>query len=110
MGNKFVRVTDVTEFEKLIERSRTQPVVIFKHSISCGVSAAVYQKMIDFDGEIAVVEIQRARELSREIADKTGIKHESPQVLVLRNGQVVWDASHFQITSDAVAKAFMNNL
>ena len=110
MKNNFVRVTEIKEFEKLLERSRTKPVVIFKHSITCGVSAAVYQKMVDFEGEVALVEIQRARELSSEISNKTGIRHESPQVLILRNGQVVWDASHFQITSDAVAKAVSNNL
>lgn len=46
-----------------------------------------------------------ARELSAEIENRLGVDHQSPQVIVLRNGQVVWNASHFKITADAVAEA-----
>ena len=46
-----------------------------------------------------------ARELSTEIENRLGVAHESPQVIVLRNGQVVWNASHFKITADAVTEA-----
>jgi bacillithiol system protein YtxJ len=73
-------------------------------------SAAAYREMSDFEGEVALVEVQRARELSREIENRTGIKHESPQIIVLRNGQVVWDASHFQITREAVTEAVSKNV
>jgi bacillithiol system protein YtxJ len=61
--------------------------------------------MTDYEGEIALVEVQYARELSNEIENRLGVKHESPQVIVLHNGQVVWDASHFKVTADAVADA-----
>jgi bacillithiol system protein YtxJ len=61
--------------------------------------------MARYKGEVALVEVQRARELSREIESKTGVRHESPQVIVLRNGQVVWNASHWKIKSDSVAEA-----
>jgi hypothetical protein len=61
--------------------------------------------MAEFAGEVSLVEVQRARELSAEIAKRLGIDHESPQVIVLSNGQVVWNASHFKITSHAVAEA-----
>jgi bacillithiol system protein YtxJ len=73
-------------------------------------SAAAYREMSDFEGEVALVEVQRARELSREIESRTGIKHESPQIIILRNGQVVWDASHFQITREAVTEAVSKNV
>jgi bacillithiol system protein YtxJ len=61
--------------------------------------------MTDFEGEVALIEVQRARELSTEIENRLGVAHESPQVIVLRNGQVVWNASHFKITADAVTEA-----
>ena len=79
--------------------------VIFKHSLTCGISAGAYDQMAELEGEVALIEVQRARELSREIEDRLGVAHESPQVIVLRNGQVVWNASHFKITVDAVAEA-----
>ena len=109
MSSEFKRVTAREEFEELVEQSRQQPIVIFKHSTTCPISAAAYRQMRDFDGEVALVEVQRAHELSREIEEKTGVQHESPQVIVLRNGQVVWDASHFQVKANAVADAVKEN-
>ena len=64
MENNFVRIVEKTALEDLISRSQEQPVVIFKHSNACPVSAAAYSEMEQFDGEVALVEIQRARELS----------------------------------------------
>lgn len=105
MDNHFVKITDTNSFEQLANRSKDRPVVIFKHSLTCPISAAAYEQMAEFDGEVALIEVQRARELSTEIENRLGIAHESPQVIVLRNGQVVWNASHFRVTADAVAEA-----
>lgn len=105
MKNHFVKVTDTKEFEELADRSKEQPVVIFKHSLTCPISAAAYEQMAEFAGEVALVEVQRARELSAEIENRLGVNHESPQVIVLRNGKVVWEASHFKITADSVTEA-----
>jgi bacillithiol system protein YtxJ len=109
MDNHFVRITDTKAFEELLSRSKERPVVIFKHSTTCPISASAYQQMARFEGEVALVEIQRARELSREIEDRTGVAHESPQVIVLRNGQVVWNASHWKLKAEAVAEAVREN-
>jgi bacillithiol system protein YtxJ len=105
MDNHFVRITDKKAIDELVAQSKERPVVIFKHSLTCPISAAAYDQMEVFDSSVALVEVQRARELSNEIETRLGLPHESPQVLVLRNGQVVWSASHFKITSDAVAEA-----
>lgn len=105
MENHFVRVTDTKSFEELTDRSNERPVVIFKHSLTCPISAAAYEQMAEFEGEVALVEVQHARDLSAEIENRLGVAHESPQVLVLRNGEVAWNASHFRITADAVAEA-----
>lgn len=101
----FVTVTETSDFDELLAQSRQQTVVIFKHSLTCPVSSSAYREMTRFPGAVNLVEVQRARELSREIENRTGVRHESPQVIVLRNGQVVWDASHFKITADAVSQA-----
>ena len=105
MENHFVKITDLKSFEDLSARSKERAVVIFKHSLTCPISSAAYDEMTAFDGEVALLEVQRSRELSQEIEDRLGVVHESPQVIVLRNGQVVWNASHFRITADAVAGA-----
>ncbi|HLO00774.1 MAG TPA: bacillithiol system redox-active protein YtxJ [Pyrinomonadaceae bacterium] len=105
MVNHFVKFTDTGSFEELARRSRERPVVIFKHSLTCAISAGAYEQMSEYKGEIALIEVQRARDLSTEIENRLGVAHESPQVIVLRNGQVIWNASHFRITAEAVAVA-----
>lgn len=105
MENHFVKITDSGSFEQIALRSKERPVVIFKHSLTCPISAAAYDQMCAFDGEVALLEVQRSRELSREIEDRLGVVHESPQIIILRHGHVVWNASHFRITADAVAAA-----
>ena len=105
MENHFTRVSDVRALDELVERSKKQPVVIFKHSTTCPISALAFRDMSKFNGEVNLVEVQTARELSREIERRTGVTHESPQVIVLNNGQVVWNASHWKVRADAVAEA-----
>ncbi|HSS22289.1 MAG TPA: bacillithiol system redox-active protein YtxJ [Pyrinomonadaceae bacterium] len=105
MENHFLKLTGKESLDGLVEKSKEQPVVIFKHSLTCSISASVYEEMAAFDGEVALIEVQKSRELSEEIASRLGVVHESPQVIVLRNGQVVWNASHFNITAGAVENA-----
>lgn len=105
MPDNFDRVTEPAAIDKLTEQSKEGSVVIFKHSLTCPISAAAFDQMEAFDGRVSLVEVQKARALSNDIESRLGVPHESPQVIVLRNGQVVWNASHFKITSDAVAKA-----
>ncbi|MEK6279887.1 MAG: bacillithiol system redox-active protein YtxJ [Acidobacteriota bacterium] len=105
MANHFFRITDKKAIDELANQSKDRPVVIFKHSLTCPISAAALDQMEQFDGGVALVEVQRARDVSNEIENRLGIPHESPQVIVLRNGQVAWNASHFKITADAVSRA-----
>jgi bacillithiol system protein YtxJ len=105
MDNHFKRVKDTEGLDALIESYGEQPLVIFKHSLTCPISSAAYNQMEQYEGGVALIEIQNARTLSSAIASRFGVAHESPQVILLRKGQVVWNASHFKITADAVANA-----
>lgn len=105
MPDNFDRVTEPGAIDKLTEESKARPVVIFKHSLTCPISSAAFDQMEVFEGPVSLVEVQKARQLSNDIETRLGVPHESPQVLVLRNGQVVWNASHFKITTEAVTKA-----
>jgi len=107
--NHFETVTDIETLEGLSARSNEAPVVIFKHSTTCGISAVAYREMARVEGVVALVEVQRAPEVSREIEARTGIEHESPQVIILRNGKAVWHTSHLRIKADAVERAALEN-
>ena len=105
MGNKFFKIDDRAALEKLLADSKAQTVIVFKHSNACSISARAYREMEKFDGQVNILEVQSAREVSREFANLTGIRHETPQVIVLRDGKAVWNASHFDVTAGDVAKA-----
>jgi len=112
-STNFAPVTDVEALDDLLARSHAAPVIIFKHSTTCPISARAHGQMSQVatgaGGQISLVIVQRAQELSRRVAEQTGLQHESPQVIVLRNGGVVWSASHFDITTEAVEKAVREN-
>ena len=106
---KFVAVEDAGALEELFARSGDAPVVLFKHSTTCPISARAHRQMSQLDRavapEVALVVVQSAREVSMQLAERTGIRHESPQVIVLRGGEPVWSATHYDITSEAVESA-----
>jgi bacillithiol system protein YtxJ len=61
--------------------------------------------MEKLEGQVNILEVQSAREVSSELANRTGIRHETPQVIVLRDGKAVWNASHFDVKAADVMKA-----
>lgn len=103
MENNFKKIQDKESWDKWLSRSDTAPVVVFKHSLTCPISARAYQEMANLGTEVVLVEVQRARELSQAIEEQTKIEHESPQVIVFRNGKPIWNASHFDVRADTVA-------
>ena len=105
MGNSFFKIDNRETLDELITDSKDKPVVIFKHSNACGISAAAYREMEKMEGQVNLLEVQSARDVSRELADMTGIRHETPQVIVFKDGKAVWNASHFDVKAGAVLKA-----
>ena len=100
------------ELDAVFRASSDRPVVLLKHSLSCGSSKSTLRDLRGFadrpENEAAVfalVEIQNARDLSDEITERTGVTHESPQVIVLRNGRASWHASHWRISMNRLAGA-----
>lgn len=110
MANNFSPVSDASTLEQLFERSNAEPVLLFKHSNSCPISARAYRQMQEVKVPVSIIIVQEGRELSRDVAARTGVRHETPQALVLRNGRAVWAASHFDISVDAVEQAMRENV
>jgi bacillithiol system protein YtxJ len=109
MENHFSRIKDKQVLEELVKRSESEPVIIFKHSSACPVSAMAYEEMQHVGKEVHLVVVQSDREVSREIEAQTGLEHESPQVILLRRGKAVWDASHWKVKANAVLAAVQEN-
>ena len=58
---------------------------------------------------VGLVTVQTARAVSNEIEARTGVEHETPQVFIIRDGKVLWTASHGQIKAEAVEAALLEN-
>ena len=97
------------ELERLLRHRR--PVFLFKHSTLCPVSAAAYRAFRQFAAahpgaaEYRLVRVIEQRPLSGEVARRLGVRHASPQVLLIYGGGVRWHASHGAITERALAGA-----
>ena len=102
----------VNELDELLSKSGSRPVLLFKHSYSCGISAEALDELVSHldtaqpgKAQYAMITVQTHRELSNAVTAKLGIRHETPQALLVRDGQVVWAASHFRVTAQAVGAA-----
>jgi len=96
------KVDSVEKLDALFERSFSEPVVLFKHSTRCGISSHVLEMASEIDGELNVLVIQENRDLSNEVAARTGHTHQSPQAFVLVDGKPVYHGTHYAIDPDAI--------
>lgn len=98
MTANFIKVNTTEELDGLFAKSSQQPVFLFKHSLTCPISAGVFETVSGIDSDVYLVVVQNARDISTALAEKTGIRHESPQAIVIKNGKPVYHASHYDIT------------
>lgn len=106
----FTALETTAQFETLVEESNVRPVVIFKHSPTCGTSAQAYDDLETYLGapdavDLHLVDVLRSRPLSHAIASRFGVRHESPQLLLLIDGQVRWNGSHWRVNGDELRNA-----
>lgn len=104
-------LTSVHDVEALIERSRSRPCLILKHSTSCPISSLAKNRLemqwdipVE-DMEVYYLDLLRHRDVSNYIAAEFGVRHESPQVLLIKDGRSVYDASHLDIRVDELRPA-----
>ena len=113
MSDRVVRLTKMTELDKAVASSSDRPVFVYKHSSVCPVSARAADHYHDFAEEDAStptplftqVMVIENRDLSNEIESRLEVRHESPQLLLLRDGKVTWHISHFSITEERMKSA-----
>jgi bacillithiol system protein YtxJ len=97
--------------EAALLASQQRPVLLFKHSATCGISAQAHESLSEWIAgqsdppPVYVIEVRTHRPLSMAVAERFGIRHESPQVLLVDRGAVVWHASHFHVNAREVAAA-----
>jgi bacillithiol system protein YtxJ len=103
---KFFTLDKMEQFDEMDEISATKSIVIFKHSTRCSISRMALKQ---FDAEFNypeekiewyLLDLLNHRDLSNEIASRYNVVHQSPQIVVIRNGKAVFNESHDSIAAE----------
>jgi len=102
----WTELTDIAQLLEVTTISNEKPVVIFKHSTRCSISRMAlkqFEREYDLNETVDAyfLDLIAHRDISNEIASRFNVYHESPQLILIKNGQAVYDVSHSDI--DAVA-------
>ena len=97
----WIHLTDDDQLKQVVTKSHIKPQVIFKHSTRCSISAVALQRLQKVsqpsDIDFYFLDLLSYRQLSNQVADTFDVVHESPQILLIRNGECVYDESHMSI-------------
>lgn len=104
-SDPFLRISDEDELRGLLDEGQTEPIVLFLHDPYCPISGGAFRKLVTADTDIHLIDVSRQHELSQAVEQATGVRHESPQVLVLKHGSVVYHESHGRIRTDRLHEA-----
>ena len=101
----WIELTDLGQLNEIMDLSHEQPVAIFKHSTRCSISRMAlkqFENEFDLEGSVTpyFLDLLNHRDISNEIATRFEVYHQSPQLLLIKEGNSIYDASHSDI--DAV--------
>jgi len=97
----------VNEWYDVLEQSKENPLFVLKHSTTCPISAAAYNAFESSAVEVPkyFLKVQDSRPVSNEIESNLHVEHQSPQLFLLKDGQAVWQATHYSISGSKIGKA-----
>lgn len=102
----WIELTDASQIDSISELSHLRPQLIFKHSVRCSISNVVKNRLeksnIPPNVDFYFLDLIRYRSISDKIAEVFSVYHESPQILLIKNGECVYDESHSSITMDEI--------
>lgn len=103
----WIQLTNADQLPQIIALSHEKKQVIFKHSTRCSISSMALNRLEREDApdnaDFYFLNLIQYRSLSHEIADRFGVHHESPQILIIKNGACVYDESHHGIVFSEIA-------
>lgn len=108
---EFKEITCSQEFREILDESCQRKIILFKHSTRCPVSEHAWQEVQDYIREspdevlVVMIKVIESRPVCSQVTEDLGVKHESPQALLLCNRKVLWHASHQSVTQNKINKA-----
>ncbi len=104
-------LTSLSQLDDILATSSERPQVIFKHSTRCHISRAVKSNFVNEwsggpdDIDVFYLDLLEHRDVSNAIMNKLNVRHESPQIILIKNGKAVYHDSHNAIEAGALRDA-----
>jgi bacillithiol system protein YtxJ len=102
----------VDQIKDIRSKSNTSPVLVFKHSTRCNISRTSLDRLERNwkeeemqDVQLYFLDLLAYREISNKLSEEFGVEHESPQVLIIKDGKSLYDRSHFDIEYREIKEA-----
>ncbi|MNH72473.1 hypothetical protein D3C87_708370 [compost metagenome] len=102
----WTEISTIDEWNQILEQSSSRGQLVLKHSTTCPVSANALKEFNEFvdtnpnaDVDYYLVKVIESRPVSNQIAEDLGVKHESPQVIFVKDKAKYWTASHWSVTN-----------
>ena len=106
---KVQELQTIADADAMLAASHEAPVALLKHSIACPISARGQEQFVGLEGDadppLYAVVVQYARDVSTYLAETLGVEHQTPQVILIRDGQAVHDVSHHRIQLASLREA-----
>lgn len=105
----WINLTQIEKIDEIINQSNEKPALIFKHSTRCHISKMVLKQFeneynLDDKMECYFLDLLEFRPISNAIAERFNIEHQSPQIILIKNGKAIYNASHESIAADELEK------
>ena len=106
----WINLNTIEQLDEIVDRSKNKTQIIFKHSTRCGISRMVMSQfkkdynLAENEADLYYLDLLNFRDISATIAEKFKVMHESPQLLLIKNGTVVAYDSHSGINNMELAK------
>ncbi len=102
---KWKQLTNLGQLENIVNESVENPILIFKYSTRCVVSRMVlrqFENEFDLHDDVTLyfLDLLQHRDVSNAIEIQFGVRHESPQIIVIKDGNAIYNASHENIIAD----------
>lgn len=103
----WIELTEISQVDEIQEISIAKDVLIFKHSTTCSVSHMAKLRLEDrWDNALDIptfyLDVKKHRDISNLIEEKYAVHHESPQAILIRKNEAIYDASHFDISAEEI--------
>jgi len=108
INEEWIKLTEIGQLKEIIQESDTTPVIIYKHSTRCGLSSMAKNILDKGWGKLRphaklyFLDLLQYRNVSTLIAERFNVRHQSPQILIIKKRQSIYNASHYDIKVETI--------